>query len=239
MSTPRCVSQHQQPHSVRRPNTHTVIRVRCASGSVQLHHHEIGRTDDKRAPIIVRGRCFGILAAMTRIARSPSMLRLIPKYPKESTHCIIAATTKFNSERLPSMDSARLGEVIALKFENCAFVVRPSPFHHMHEGVVQFEQWRPKKQSMDNDRKASLTQRDTVSQTTSRRHAAKKIVKLVFSPTNSHPLQLAFSVALSPYLRTFDAFRRPFKAHGQYYSVARSQLPQGAPLPPGGLATGH
>ena len=105
----------------------------------------------------------------------------------------------------------------------------------MHEGVVQFEQWRPKKQSMDNDRKASLTQRDTVSQTTSRRHAAKKIVKLVFSPTNSHPLQLAFSVALSPYLRTFDAFRRPFKAHGQYYSVARSQLPQGAPPPPGVL----
>ena len=80
------------------------------------------------------------------------MLRLIPKYPKESTHCIIAATTKFNSERLPGMDSARLGEVIALKFENCAFVVRvPSPFLDMHESVVQFEQWRPvleKKQSM-------------------------------------------------------------------------------------------
>ena len=53
----------------------------------------------------------------------------------------------------------------------------------------------------------------------------------MFSSTNSHPLQLAVCVALSLYLRTFDAFRRPFKAH----SVARSQLPHGAPLPPGSL----
>ena len=79
---------------------------------------------------------------MTRIASSPSVLSLIPKCLKESTHCINAATTKFNSERLPGMDSARPGEVIA--FENCVYVMRvPSPILHMQEGVVQFEQWRP------------------------------------------------------------------------------------------------
>ena len=69
------------------------------------------------------------------------MLSLIPKYLKEPTHCINAATTKFNAERLPGMDGARPGEVIA--FENCVHVTRvPSPILHMQEGVVQFEQWR-------------------------------------------------------------------------------------------------
>ena len=76
------------------------------------------------------------------------------------------------------MDSARPGEVFALKFENCENDMRVRlPSLHMHAGVVQFEQWQPvsKKTEHGNDREGSLAQRDIVSPTASRRHAARTL----------------------------------------------------------------
>ena len=58
----------------------------------------------------------------------------------------------------------------------CVHVTRvSSPFLHMHEGVVQFEQWRLFLEKMQSMVKGSLAPRYAVSPTASRRHAARTL----------------------------------------------------------------